>query len=220
MKKYFTHNGSNAEGPFSLEELKLKDFHKDTPIWYEGLSKWACASNIKELNDFLELPSLPIHKKSSKTSERNGSFIGLSILLIALVVLVAVLYNHNQGTKQKSIALQGQVATYEEKVMDIQEQEGDEPSKFLKLTWTSEQNFWGDKIRITGAIYNTAQVATYKDVVIKVYYYTKTETLLKEENYTIYDFFKANSSKDFLLKVRNYQDAQSLQLEIVSALPN
>lgn len=67
MKKYFIHNGSQQEGPYTIKELKEKDITMNTHIWYDGLSDWVLASKIDELNDYFNVTPPPFN------SERNNT---------------------------------------------------------------------------------------------------------------------------------------------------
>jgi hypothetical protein len=91
------------------------------------------------------------------------------------------------------------------------------PTKYLKAGGSYNENFWGDKLKIHGTISNSAKSATYKDVVIKVTYLTKTNTELHSLEYTIYDYFPPNSVNNFELRIDNYSNAEKLSWEVVNA---
>ncbi|MFY8185430.1 MAG: GYF domain-containing protein, partial [Bacteroidia bacterium] len=40
MKKYFLHNGKDQDGPYSVDDLKLKGLTAKTMVWFEGISTW------------------------------------------------------------------------------------------------------------------------------------------------------------------------------------
>lgn len=107
--------------------------------------------------------------------------------------------------------------SYQEKVMTVEEIERADPSKFLKADGNYNKNFWGDKIKVHGVIQNLATVASYKDAVIRVTYYSKTKTELGSKEYTIYEMFEPHSTKNFELKIDNYKDVSSIGWEVVSA---
>lgn len=107
--------------------------------------------------------------------------------------------------------------SYEEQVKSVQEIEEETPTNFLTADGTYRENLLGDKLVINGKIYSSATSATYKDVVITVYYYSKSETMLLEENYTIYEVIKPNSTKSFELRVPNYSDVASIGWEVTYA---
>ena len=48
-------------------------------------------------------------------------------------------------------------------------------------------------------------------------YYTKTKTALSQKEIVIYEIFSPNSTKTVSLKLDNYQNVNSIDLDIVSA---
>jgi len=54
---------------------------------------------------------------------------------------------------------------------------------------------------IRGMIRNNASIAKYKDVVITVSYYSKTETLIGSKDYTLYEYYEPHSNNQFSLHV-------------------
>jgi len=110
--------------------------------------------------------------------------------------------------------------TYEEKVMSVEEIERSQPTNFLTAGGNYNENFWGDKIKVHGTIKNTATVATYKDAVVEVTYYSKTKSEITSERYTIYDYFPPHSEKQFELKITNYEGTNSIGWDVVNATPN
>jgi hypothetical protein len=101
-------------------------------------------------------------------------------------------------------------STYEEKVMTIEEMEKSQPTKFLDASGTYNQNFWGTKFKVHGIIENKATVASYKDAVVKVTYYSATKTEIANNTYTIYKNFPPTSSTEFELKIENYRDVETI----------
>ena len=67
MKKYFIHEGEKQEGPFTIDELKLKSLSSNTPVWHEGLKDWTTVSEIDELNALVTSPP-PMKMASSAPS--------------------------------------------------------------------------------------------------------------------------------------------------------
>lgn len=110
--------------------------------------------------------------------------------------------------------------TYQEKVKTVEEIERSQPTNFLSASGTYNQNFWGNKFKVHGVIKNAATVATFKDAVVTVNYFSKTKTKLASNNYTIYDFFPPHSEKTFELAIENYKDVNSIGWTVVRATPN
>ncbi|GGH20961.1 DUF4339 domain-containing protein [Sphingobacterium alkalisoli] len=53
MKKYHYSAGNNSYGPFTLEELRVKDIGPDTLVWTEELVTWTRAGEVPELRSIL-----------------------------------------------------------------------------------------------------------------------------------------------------------------------
>ena len=46
-------NGQNQEGPFDIEQLKLLNINKDTPVWFDGIENWTTAEKVEDLKSIL-----------------------------------------------------------------------------------------------------------------------------------------------------------------------
>ena len=215
MKKFYLHNGKKQDGPFSKSELKEKNITRKTEVWYEGLSDWTNAENINELEDiFIATTPPPIRnkivEKNKKTKSWKGILIKTAVVSVLIIVGLEIYANINDQNQE----------SYVDKVMTIEEIENSTPTDFLDADGTYDESFWGTKINVDGKITNSATVADYKDVVVRVTYYSKTKTILGNEDYTLYEIFPSNSVKPFKLKIDNYKDVNSIGLEVISALSN
>jgi hypothetical protein len=239
MKKYYIHNETAQEGPFGIEDLKAKFINKDTVIWYDGLPNWTTANKIDELKemfntttpppfDIMQKPLPPPINKQVGQVENNQSFStpveqkmkissGKSITIIVIIFIVigcglALLYSMNNDSGNRSTG-----NTYQEKVMTVEEIERASPTDFLIASGTFKENFWGNKFKVTVVVTNKATVAKYKDAVIKITYYSKTETVLGSKEYTIYEKFPPTSTKTVELKIEKYKDVSSLGWKVIQA---
>jgi len=120
MRKYYTHNGNEQLGPFSLAELKSRKITKNTPVWFEGLSDWVDASAIDELKDYFENSPPPFQTNSTTppklstsppptentaypTSKKNSSWKTI-VIVITLIVIGGVglnFYKNKAGANLK-----------------------------------------------------------------------------------------------------------------------
>ena len=69
-KFYFVKNGQQT-GPFTLEELKLKQIQRNTLVWTEGLENWTKAENIPLLKDLLRGTPPPVPDSETKFSSQQ-----------------------------------------------------------------------------------------------------------------------------------------------------
>lgn len=150
---------------------------------------------------------------------------------IGYLVLFIVLLSCNNNKKpdvtkesDKQIETENQIEpqkekrrelTYEEKISSIEGMENRTPTKFLSSDGKSEPNVWGTKFKIHGTIKNTATMATYKDAVIEVTYYSKTKTTLFIDEFTVFEFFPPNSEKSFEWRVLNHKNATSVSWKVI-----
>lgn len=234
MNKYYLHNGSENIGPFDLEELKAKKITKETPVWCEGMDDWTTAGAVEELKSILVSTPPPIKKvvddpksnsESTKSTEPKKVIENITtpkkanwfwrllkaiVITLALFAIIMAIADH-YSQKSKS------APTYEESVMTIAETEAAYPTNYLEAGGTYRENFLGDKLKIDGYIQNNATVTTYKDVVIEVTYYSKTDTNMGTENFTIYEFFPPTSKKPFNLKIKNYSNISKIGWKVINA---
>jgi hypothetical protein len=230
MKKYFLHNGKDQEGPFNIEELKTKNISRETPIWSEGHEEWTIAEKIEDLKSIFsptpppfratasEPPQNPkiesIRSETEYQPQKRKSKIGKYLLILAIIVIVAIFITYQYSNTGSSYSGE----TYEEKVMTVEETERSQPTAFLSADGNYNESFWGTKLKVHGTIKNNATVATYKDAVVRVTYYSKTKTELGNKEYTIYETFPPHSTKNFELKIENYKDVNSIGWEVINAV--
>ena len=70
-----------------------------------------------------------------------------------------------------------------------------------------------------GQVKNTATVAKFKDIVIKVIFYSRTNSIISTDNYMLYEFVPASSTVKFEWKIDKPKACTSLGWEVVSATP-
>ena len=105
----------------------------------------------------------------------------------------------------------------EELKQELKQQEQANPTKYLSASGTYNKNFFGDKFKVKCTFTNTATVATFKDAVVKVTYYAKTNTVLRTNQYTVYELFPPNGSKTVQMTIDNYQNVSSIGWDVIQA---
>jgi hypothetical protein len=222
MRNYYIHIGSEQEGPFSLEILKEKKIPKNTAIWYEGLGEWTTADQLEELKDFFKEATPPPFKANvppppkvtivakKKTTSWRSIFFKTAVVFFIVVGILTVL---------NKVFTKGDTENFQASAMTIEEMEKSDPVKYLLVTDEVHLNFWGNKIKINGLVTNIATIANYKDVVLEVTFLSKTNSVIKTEQYTLYDFVNARSQKNFEITVTNWQATQMVSCVAIGATP-
>ena len=106
--------------------------------------------------------------------------------------------------------------SYQSTKMSLEEKEKDYPTSFLRGNITYRKNLIGEWV-LEGTITNTATLAIFKDVILKISYYSKTQTPIGIEEKTLYDYFKPNSSQNFKIKTFGPEGTTTLNFQILSA---
>jgi hypothetical protein len=135
-------------------------------------------------------------------------------LFITLVFLSAC-----NGGNGNSVNPFNREPTYEEKKMSIEEEEKNNPARFLTASGTYRNTYSGNKMRVSGQIASTATVANFKDVVIRFTYYSATDTQLGSDQYVLYEFVNAGQLVKFEWKLDVPSACSKLGMDVISATP-
>jgi hypothetical protein len=106
--------------------------------------------------------------------------------------------------------------THEDIKISLEETEKSSPTEFLKANGTYRQNLI-DQWVLEGIISNTASLAKYKDVVLRIVYYSKTQTEIGSEEKTLFEYFKPNTQQNFKIKTAGFEGTTSIGFEVISA---
>lgn len=227
-QRYYLHDGTERQGPFSLEELKKKPIARETPVWHDGLGSWTHAGRLEELSDCFISGLAPFgaagpaavpgktqkqeQQQAEEHSERKRRLqVLLVTLLMALLVAAGVYYaNRLAGPVDQPSNTAGQ--------MTVAETERSHPAGFLSAATEYSENFGADQLNIRGIITNKATRATYKDAVIRITYYSKDKTVLSTQDHTVYEHFAPGSSSGFAFQAERHPDAHSVAVALVGAV--
>jgi hypothetical protein len=105
---------------------------------------------------------------------------------------------------------------YEEVTLSVEEMEKKSPLSFLKVTGADKKNLMGQTV-IKGNISNKAKMVTFKDIDVKLSFYSKTGTLLMEDHEVIYDEVAPGNNISFKSKYFSPKGTDSVAMKILSA---
>lgn len=131
------------------------------------------------------------------------------ILLFAFPILFA------SCTNEKKYNISNQ-EKYEKGKTAVEEIEKKDPGRFLKVTGNSRKNVLQQTV-VNGKIYNNAKVASYKDIKIKIQFYSKTGALLEEDADVVYESIHPGGSVSFKSKYFAPKGTDSVALNVTGA---
>ena len=106
--------------------------------------------------------------------------------------------------------------SYEKARESLEKKEKKHPEQFIVATGSNRRNLIGQTV-VRGSITNRASVCTYKDVQLKISYYSKTGVLLEESSETVYEVLGPNSTQKFKTKEFAPKGADSVSITVVGA---
>ena len=129
-------------------------------------------------------------------------------LLILTIVFSAC---SSDESKDKKIA-----DKYEDTKVSLEEIEKKSPEKFISVKGTDKKNLLGQTV-VKGKVQNNAKMATFKDIDVKLFFYSKTGVLLQEDQEMIYETVAPGESKSFKSKYFAPKGTDSIGMRVVSA---
>ncbi len=133
--------------------------------------------------------------------------------MIALVFVSALIISACNSSDKKTDAVNDK---YEQTKETLGETEKKNPARFLSVTGKDKRNLLGQTV-VKGMLNNTAKVASYKDVQIKLSFYSKTKALLEEDVETVFETLAPGKSAEFKTKYFAPKGTDSVALKIVGA---
>jgi len=130
----------------------------------------------------------------------------------AVVILVAIFLfacNENDSLQQKK-------QSYEVTKKELLSKEQKDPTAFVSISGHNKKNIVGQTV-VRGTLTNKASIAVFKDVDIKLCFYSKTKALLETDKETIFEILEPGESKDFKTKYFAPKGTDSVGLQVLSA---
>ena len=152
-------------------------------------------------------------------------------LLNSFLVFVVCLFFFSCGDSSSlSIGDSSREKTPEELREELRKQEMNSPSEYIKLEgvtmkknlvreagWFRNAEYDGSVVE--GSIKNTASIARFKDVIIVVEFYSKTETQIGQKEFVLYEYYEPNSNENFRLVVYPPSEMGSYHVSVKNAIP-
>jgi hypothetical protein len=123
----------------------------------------------------------------------------------------------NSASNSNSYSKRIPVKTESELRQDLDSREGQNPKNYLSLDYNLTYKVLTGEDKISGTVFNSASMATFKDVVLTVTYSTATDTRLDKKDFVIYDYVYPGSSIPFVIKTYSPQGTKKIGVTIKTA---
>ncbi len=133
----------------------------------------------------------------------------IAVIISASIILLSC---NNSDTKKAAKEKDSYEATRE----SLQNKETKNPQNFLTVSGHDRHNILGQTV-VKGTVTNKATVASYKDVDVKLDFYSKTGTLLETDKETVFEIIGPGQSKNFKTKYFAPKGTDSVALAVIGA---
>jgi hypothetical protein len=133
--------------------------------------------------------------------------------LIILMLSCCLIFSCKSKEKEKKF----DEDSYETSKETLAQKEKNNPARFLQITNRDRRNIIGQTV-VIGHINNTATLCTYKDVQIKLSFFSKTGTQLDEGIETIYETIPPGKKVKFKTKYFSPKGTDSVAIKVLSAI--
>ena len=134
------------------------------------------------------------------------------MLRLLTILFVATILSCNSTDKKTNSPKD----KYEQTKETLEETEKKNPVRFLTVSGHDKRNLLGQTV-VKGTLINTAKVASYKDVEVKLSFYSKTGSLLEEDAETIFETVAPGKSTGFKTKYFAPKGTDSVVLKVMGA---
>lgn len=132
-----------------------------------------------------------------------------------LVILCCLTFGLISCTNEKSYDIKSN-KKYEKVKMSMEDLEKKNPRQFLSVRGNSKRNLLRQTI-VKGNIYNNAKIVSYKDITIKLKFFSKTGALLEEDIDTVYESIHPGGSHTFKSKYFTPKGTDSVGMTVINA---
>ncbi len=133
-------------------------------------------------------------------------------LLFIFFITASVMLSCNVAEKKEATAEKN----YETVKVSLEETEKKYPKKFIGVVGEKKKNLIGQTV-VKGEIQNNAKMVSYKDVLLRIRFYSKTGAVLQEELETVYETVAPGNSVKFKTKIFTPKGTDSVSIKVDDA---
>lgn len=94
------------------------------------------------------------------------------------------------------------------------------PKNYLSVDYDLTYKVLTGEDKISGQIYNYASITTFKDIKLKVSYFSDTDTEITSKIYVVYDYVHPGGSTPFVIKTFSPEGTKKINVKISNAIPD
>ena len=133
-------------------------------------------------------------------------------IIFGLLLFTVIISCQDKGDRKKEYDKN----SYETTKEDLLSKEKKKPESFITVSGHNRRNLIGQTV-VKGMVTNRATVAIYKDVDVKMEFYSKTGTLLETDHEVVFEILTPGQSKNFKTKYFAPKGTDSVALQVVGA---
>src|SRR6218665_2158015 len=130
---------------------------------------------------------------------------------LALICAISITACRDKEAQAKKTA-----DKYEDTKLSLEEIEKQTPAKFISVAESDKKNLLRQRV-VKRKVTNNAKMATFKDIDLKISFYSKTGVLLEEDQETIYETLAPGTSASFKSKYFAAKGTDSIAIKVMSA---
>jgi hypothetical protein len=134
-------------------------------------------------------------------------------ILVVLIFCTFFTFSCNNDNSKKDNT---DKESYEKAKQEMLKKEQKNPRDFLVVDGHENRNFLGQTV-IKGKITNKASVAVFKDINLKLSFYSKTMALLESDDETVFEVLHPGETKNFKTKYFAPKGTDSVALSVIAA---
>ncbi len=134
---------------------------------------------------------------------------------VGSIILLVMIFSCKGKTKEQKF----DEKTYEVVKETLAEKEKKNPARFLSVENKNHKNLIGQTV-VKGTITNHATIISYKDVLLKLSFFSKTGVKLDEGNETVYEQLKPSETVKFKTKYFAPKGTDSVAVKVMGAKGN
>jgi hypothetical protein len=171
------------------------------------------------------------NKENKKRRLKIFAIVSISVIAMSIFIVFGIIilknyiderqsdnYSSDDYTEVSYDEESNREKTLEELRQDLYSLEKQNPKSYLSVSFSLDYKVLSGEDVIKGYIYNSATIATFKDVVLLVTYKTGTGTVLSTEEFTVYQYVLPGNSTNYKIKTYSPRNTKQINVEVKGAV--